>query len=375
MERKYTPELLAALTQKEKVVSDRGIDIVVKPVPDDDRPGVMDTRLYASSAGMFKGIKGFVVKRVLKKALDPKKETDPQKMADAMRNMMNGIKSIPITEGVETQKTTVPGKGGDIPVRIYTPAAPKKGKQPVFYYIHGGGFVAGSPDVVEEMCKLVVQNTGCVSVSVDYRLAPENPFPAGLDDCYTVLEWIGKNAGNFGGDPNKICISGDSAGGNLATVCAILDRDAGTKLIKVQALIYPTVNMAGAEDDLFHFSLDEYEIAPAHADIIEPMLNMMKASASGSLGGMLGIQDERDPRVSPYLADLKGLPPCIILYGEHDYLRVECEAYARKLAKVGVKVRAVRYSGMGHGFADVVGGYPQAEDCMDEIARFMMDNV
>lgn len=374
MERKYSPQLLAALKEKQTVIHDRGIDIVVKPVPDDDRPGVMDPRLYASSAGMFKGLKGLIVKRMINKMANPKKKPDPFKTAQALRNMMNGVKSIPITEGVDTRQAAIEHDGVRVPVRIYTSTAPKPGPQPVFYYIHGGGFVAGSPDVVEEMCKLVVTRTGCVSVSVDYRLAPEHPFPAGLDDCYAVLKWIFKNATDFGGDGNKICISGDSAGGNLATVCALRDRDAGTGMIRAQALIYPTVNMAGAVDDLFCFSMDEYVIHSGHADVIEPSLTMMKASAAGSLSDLLAA-DPHDWQLSPYLADLAGSPPCILLYGEHDYLRVECESYARKLARAGALVRAVRYSGMGHGFADVVGGYPQAEDCMDEIADFMLAHV
>lgn len=375
MERKYSQQLLGALREGEHVEHDRGIDIVVKPVPDDARPGVMDPRLYEGSAGTFKGVKGVVLKGMIKRVLDPKKRPAPDKLAKTLRDMMNGVKSIPITAGIETRAASVAGAGGDIPVRIYTPETPKAGTLPVFYYIHGGGFVAGSPDVVEEMCKLVVRDTGCVSVSVDYRLAPENPFHCGLDDCYAVLEWIFNNAAEFGGDPEKICISGDSAGGNLALVCALLDRDADTRMIRAQALIYPTVNMANIEDEFFRFSMDEFEIFPDHAGVIEPTLNMMSLVGSGALIELLGVADERDPRVSPYLADLSGLPPCIVLYGEHDYLRVECESLARKLSNAGVEVKAVRYSGMGHGFADAVGCYPQAEDCMMEIADFMMSHL
>jgi len=129
---------------------------------------------------------------------------------------MNGIKSVPIVASVTRREDFVtredseaPGgangaDGARIPIRIYTPAGVRKSDpQPVFYYIHGGGFVAGSMDVVEEMCKLVVEKTGCAAVQVGYRLAPENPYPAGVDDCYAVLQWIYENDRIVGGDPER----------------------------------------------------------------------------------------------------------------------------------------------------------------------------
>ena len=366
-ERKYSPELLRAISEKQTLVNERGLDILVKPIPDDPRPGAVDPRTYAGALKMFTGVRGFVVRRFMKKLIDV---NDPQGSAKRIRNTMSGIKSLPITSGVATEYATVQANDVDIPIRIYTPEAKVLTPVPVFYYIHGGGFLAGRPEVVEEMCKLMVQNTGCVSVQVDYRLAPEHLFPSAVDDCYAVLQWIYANVAQFGGDAEKIIISGDSAGGNLATVCAMLDRDAGTHMVKAQALIYPTVNAAGVEDEEYKFSLDEYTILPEHRRIAEGMIRLLQGSLHCEL---MGIKDATDVRISPYLADLTGMPPAIILYAEFDFLRVECESYARKLKKAGVPVKAVRYSGMEHGFADRTGATPQAEDCMIEIGNYMKE--
>ncbi len=369
--RHYSLDLLRALKDGQQTVTERGLEIVVKPIPEGGPPGAMDPRTYAQMAPMFKGVKGVIGKMMMKRM---GKSGDPIKGAQGMRRMMDGVKSIPITDGVATERRDIRCGDVTVPVRIYRKEPISDTPAPVLYYIHGGGFVAGSPDVVEEMCKLAVAVSGCVSVTVDYRLAPEHPYPAGLDDCYAVLNWIFDNAAGIGGDPARVTISGDSAGGNLATVCALRDRDKGLTRLYAQALLYPTVNMAGQTDDNFHFSMDQYEMLKEHEPIITPMLTMMSGSM-GSLGAMLGVKDTADPYISPYLADLKGLPPCIILFGEHDPLRLECEAYARKLKAAGVPVKTVRYRGLGHGFADVIGGYPQAEDCMREICGFMEERV
>lgn len=372
MNAKYPQETLTKITSRQHTVTEDGLDILIKPIPETDVPGMLDPRLYESMAPMFKGVKGMIAKKMMGKMGKPQ---DPQKAAAGMRKMMNGVKSIQIVSGVKTEAKSIALEGRNVPVRIYTPEKPAEKPTPVFYYIHGGGFVAGSPDVVEEMCKLVVKNTGCSSVSIDYRLAPENPYPAGLDDCYGVLEWIYNNAAEFGGDPEKICISGDSAGGNLATVCAMKDRDAGTKMVKVQALLYPTVNMAGM-DDAEQKDLSAYDIHKDHEAVLTPLLGMMSKMGGGmSLEGLLGVKDAKDPYLSPYRGDLKNMPPCIMIFGEYDFLRFEDEAYSRKLKDAGVEVKTIRYRGLSHGFADQVGVTPQAEDCLIEIGNFMMEHL
>jgi acetyl esterase/lipase len=379
VERRYSPELLDRIRQKQRLVRERGIDILVKPVPDDDRPGAMDPRLLADTLPMVRGPRGLLISLAFKLML---RTRNPRKLARRMRRFFNNVESIPVTGGVSVISDTVPLENAGVPIRVYRaredgePAdKPAGAPEPVFLYIHGGGFAAGHPGVVEEMVKQVTRNTRCLAVQVDYRLAPENPYPAALDDCYGVLKWLYKNAGRYGGDGERILIAGDSAGGNLAAVCAMKDRDEGTRMVKAQALLYPVLNMAGKEDRDYHFSLDQYRYLSEQKKAVKFRITAMRSSASGVLGLLLGVKDESHPYLSPYLGDLRDLPPCIILFGEFDFFRLENEAYARILAGAGVPVKVVRYSGMGHAFAEPIGIQPQAEDCMREIGEFMMEHL
>lgn len=159
-----------------------------------------------------------------------------------LRKMFNGIKSVPCVEmPIQIEKHTVPAEDGyEIPIRIYKANREDTGKA-ILYYIHGGGFFGGSPDVVEESVKMFVAKTGLCAVSVDYRLAPEHPYPTGHRDCYRVLKWIGENAGTFGGDRAHIFVAGDSAGGNLAQYCTTRNREEAGELVKGQLLLYPVL--------------------------------------------------------------------------------------------------------------------------------------
>ncbi len=371
--RKYTIEALDAIKRREYWIKEQDLDILVKPIPETDEAGAMDPRFYESVAPMMKGFKGALVKLVMK--VGSKSGGNIQKGAKQMRRMMNGIKSVPIIDTVNVREETIRYDSVSVSIRIYTPKEKKEGLAPVFYYIHGGGFVAGSMDVVDEMCKLVVEKTGCVAVQPEYRLAPENPYPNGFDDCYNVLKWIYTHAEEFGGDHEKICISGDSAGGNLATVCAMKDRDEGTHMVKVQALLYPTVDAAHMEENMKK-NKEIYEISEKYSTVLNGMLDMMGSSLSKpTLGEYLGVPDDTIPYVSPSLGNLKGMPPTLILLGEYDFLRVEDDIFAGRLKKAGTEVKLIRYKGLSHGFADQVGVMPQAEDALQEIGSFMMEHL
>ena len=243
---------------------------------------------------------------------------------------------------------TLPGPAGAIPVRVYWPSAPDPAAPlPVLVYLHGGGWVVGSLASYDSLCRQFANKAGCIVVSVDYRLAPEHPFPAAPEDCLAAFQWVAANADALGGDPARIAVGGDSAGGNLAAVVAQQARRTGGRQPVFQLLIYPAT-------------------AP------EPELESQHAFATGYLltrrtmlwfyGHYLAGQPvRRDPRFAPLAAaDLAGLPPALVIVAEYDPLRDEGIIYAEKLMKAGNRVDLACYAGQVHGFmalsAAIAGG-------------------
>jgi acetyl esterase/lipase len=261
------------------------------------------------------------------------------------------------------------GEERDIPVKCYQKAGKEKNR-PCLIFIHGGGFIAGSVEVVENPCKGIADKANAVVLSVDYRLAPEHPFPAGLDDCMNVIKWAFENAEKLGIDPNKIGVAGDSAGGNLAAACTLKDRDEQAGRIRYQALLYATLMRGnGSDHPGYSWKLENYKnkandpyITNAAAWIRDcaPMIDICYVQEA----------DCKNPYISPVDArDKSGLPKTLICTAEYDYLRAECDYYARLLKEAGTSVRNICYGGVGHAFLDKYGFYPQAEDCVEEIAK------
>ena len=370
-ERQFAPALSEAIRKRQYVLNERGLDILIKPIPDDGRAGAMDPRLLALTEPIVRGIHGSLLSLFTPLFL---KNRNPRRLAAFMRRYFNDVQSLPVTEGISVRHDTVKTPEADVPIRIYRRLGDAQAEAaPVFLYLHGGGFAAGNPDIVEEMVKQVAHFSGCVAVQPEYRLAPENPFPAAVNDCWETLRWIYRNAASFGGDRRRICVAGDSAGGNLAAVCAVRDRDERSGMVKAQVLLYPVVNMAGKEDENYHFSLTQFTMLKAQKKSILFRIMAMRGGSEGILSCVLGVKDASPPWLSPYLGDTRNLHPSLIICGEFDCLRLDGEAYARKLKAAGVPVRTVRYLGMGHAFAEWIGVQPQAEDCMAEISRFLAE--
>ncbi|MFD0693549.1 alpha/beta hydrolase [Paenibacillus sp. GCM10027628] len=354
-------ELLAKLDEKTIYLQPSGYDFIIKPIPDSDHFGELDPRVYnvllqhadpISSAGSL--------------SVDP---ADVSGFVKQIRAMMGWANDDVTRSPIRTVSQTIPGTYGPIPVRIYTPS--QQGRLPAVVFIHGGGFIGGSVDVVENPCKSLAEKAGAVVISVDYRLAPEHPFPAGLTDCFEAVQWVHAHADEIGVNPEQIAVAGDSAGGNLATVCALMDKNLGTHMIRFQALIYPAVNIAGVETEDFSWNLEKYDIRNHREHIVE-IVKGLGQSKDLFFGLYLGSKENllTDPYVSPLLADdLSGMPETLIVVAEYDYLSVECEAYAKKLSRSGVGTKLIQYNGMDHAFIDKIGLYPQAEDCMGEIAK------
>lgn len=339
-------------------VAENGAVITYKRLPHTDDPGGVDPQVLKSARKMTFSMK-----------LLPKKQIAGMfSNLATLRLIFNGVKSIPVTrEDMRIENLTVPGEGGDIPIRLYFPAGEARGL-PVFFYMHGGGGFAGSPDVVEQACKMITDMHPCLTVSVDYRLAPENPFPAGPEDCWSALKWVYAHIAEYGGDPKRIAVSGDSFGGNMSLYCALRDREEKTGMVKLVVPFYPCANASNAEDEFYKTpTLEMFEINDKYKKFINPMM----------MGAMLdnpSIWQDADPSstwLSPYLADLTGLPPMLILAGSHDYLMPGCKALAMKLSKADVPVRTVIYRGVGHAFLDEVGILPQAEDSLIETSEAM----
>lgn len=333
-----------------------GLEIRIKPVPETDRRGVPDPREVVWMRKMKKSLgKEYIVP-------DPAHLTreDIQGLRDAM-----GCENADLSQGVLTARKVICAESGNIPVRVYTPSG--SGPFPIVVYFHGGGFFGGTTRVVENACRLLADRAAAVVLSVDYVLAPEYRFPKGLLQCWDVVRWVNRNAAEINGNPDKIAVSGDSAGGNLAAACCLLDRE---RMIKLQLLLYPAVIADSAID--YGWSMDAYEMNE-DADDLLLMVNDIKDSAD-LLEHVYPetIADRFNQLYSPYLAnDYRDFPETFIATAEYDFLRIQAEKYAVKLVRAGVPVHFYRYAGMAHAFFEHTGEFPQAEDCTDEMAKLI----
>jgi acetyl esterase len=229
----------------------------------------------------------------------------------------------------------IPGKQGDIPIRTYCPA--KVGRAPLIVFFHGGGWAIGSIKSHDAICRRIAGENGALVVSVGYRLAPENKYPAAVEDAYAATCWAAEHAVDLGADPHKLIVMGDSAGGNLAAVVSLMSRELGGPHLVFQVLIYPGVDLGGTQLSKERF-----------AD--NPFLNgqALKFYADQYIRKPA---DLKDPHVSPLLADdLSHLPPALILTAEYDPLHDEGESYADRLRAAGNEVIYACYPGMVHGF-------------------------
>ncbi len=351
-------KLVSLMEERVLVKQQKGLDIVIKRIPDSDVEGDLDPRVMEVALEMVKAM-----------ASKPKMDFDlgAAENINQLRAMMGWPNvDVTVTE-IATEHKSLEGQDGPIPIRIYSPI--KSGPMPAIVFFHGGGFIGGSVDSVENPCKSLAEKAGAVVINVDYRLAPENPYPAGLTDCFDAVKWVYEHAAEINVNPEQIGVAGDSAGGNLSAVCSLMDRDLGTGMIKYQALLYPTVNMSGIPTDDFEWNMEEYTVNNNH-ELIQGIIRALGSATSLENIYLQGKTKVTEPYVSPLLAeDLSGLPATLIVEAEYDYLRLEGEAYARRLIRSGVKTKMIRYNGVDHAFMDKIGLYPQAEDCMNEIAK------
>lgn len=259
----------------------------------------------------------------------------PDQVRAGMRRMSQNL-----AKPVEVASVTdwiVPARSAEMRVRVYHPDPGRR--LPAVVFFHGGGFVAGDLDTHDGLARALAVAAGRVVVAVDYPLAPEHKYPAGIRAAFNAMKWVARSGGKLGADPSRLAVAGDSAGGNLAAAVTMMARDAGGPRIGFQLLIYPDLDFRRT-----NFSIREF--AGKYG-------NISRATQGWFMDQYLVSEQQKlEPLVSPVLApDLTGLPPALIISAEYDALRDEGEEYGARLREAGVPVTVRRYDGMIHEFA------------------------
>jgi acetyl esterase len=260
----------------------------------------------------------------------------------------------PLIPMARVEELELPGPAGPIRGRFYTPPG-AEGLAPLLVYFHGGGWVIGDLETHDDPCRFLAANSGAKLLSVDYRLAPEHPFPAAAEDAFAAYEWAAANAERLGVETGRIAVGGDSAGGNLAAAACLTARESGGPLPAMQLLIYPVTETAGTAESRRTFA-EGFLLTRADMDWFEE--RYLPPSV-----------DREDPRVALLNAtDLSGLPPAYVAVAGFDPLRDEGIAYAERLREAGVRIALRRHAGLTHTFANLTAICPSARQAMLEAA-------
>lgn len=347
----------------EKILSsgetvDNGSQVIeIKPVPDEgDYAGKMDPREFFIRSAIY----AFQKSVPMKFSVEGLRATTKTYCMDMC--------SSDITES----SVDISVKGRNVKLFSYAPSADSL--LPVMVYIHGGSFMASNASFYKEPCRYVAENLGCKVFNIEYSLAPENIYPAAIEDILGAIDYIFCNASSLGVDNTRIGLFGDSAGANLA-LAAIIDNKTSAK-ISYAGLFYPCVDLY-SQDKLYDWDLDMYDVDPSQAELINSRLQLGRADGLGNndlmaailMGYSGGNYDavKRNPDVSPIYADLSCMPYTGVFTAEYDGLRIQAEYYSRLLDKAGIPNKHIRYRGVSHAFLDYFGILPQAQASLLEM--------
>lgn len=271
------------------------------------------------------------------------------------RRLLDELFAVEQPEPVgEVMDTEIQGPNGPIPLRIYAPEG--EGPFPMLVFYHGGGWTRGSLDGYDGLCRRLTNRAEALVVSVDYRLAPEHPFPAGFEDCYGATEWAAEHAADLGGDPDRIAVGGDSAGGNLAAAVTLASRDRDGPDFVHQMLVYPAVNPPSVQ---WYDSYDENATGYLlEMDSVQWYYEQYIDEAT--VGNQYAFPDRA--------RDLSGLPPATVLTAGFDPIRDEGMAYAERLSDAGVDVEHLHYESQIHAFVSLYEHLDDGKEAIEELA-------
>jgi acetyl esterase len=258
-----------------------------------------------------------------------------------------------VTQVGAVSSKTIQGPGGPLALRIYSPGG--VGPWPILVYLHGGGWTLGDLDSHDELCRRLCRKSECIVVAVDYRLAPENPFPAPLDACVAAIRWVAEHGTEFDGDVSKLAIGGDSAGGNLSAGISLYLRDHAGPSIALQVLIYPALRAS-------------FDLLSSHENATGKLLS--RADLIWFWENFLGSTPPGNPYAEPGSAsDLTNLPPALIITAGFDPLRDDGEVFGYQLRDAGNQALVKRYPGMIHGFMGLPVELPDGRDAIALVAK------
>lgn len=352
--REYEQDLVSMIQQKTYVENIDGVDIIMKPVPDDERKHVVDPRVVETTK-----IKMNV------KSLDRKAKFTLY----GTRVRPDKVSYDITTTNVQEDEDLVEINGDHyIDVYTFTPEN-YNAKRPVLIYLHGGGFMSGDVAEFRMAMRFVCEQSGCKVIFPEYRLAPENPYPAGVEDCHAIIEWVYEHADELEVDKDKIMVAGDSAGGGFTNSCLVLDKD--LHHIHYAYEYYSVFDMDFRKYEAI-YSDDLFPVIEEHKVYAQNRIDRIRyGDDSGRiyLHGRIALDD---PRVSIMSwDDISWLPSMTVVCGEYDFLRLPSDAFVKRAKEVGINVRSLRYLGCDHGFMEKVGVLPQAEEVLLDMAKVL----
>lgn len=379
--RKYPEKYLEILKNQTIEIENNGVKIILKPSPGEERKGYLDPCEKEIMDGHWVGHLNEdnenqdTIKENVDNTINEGKETSLDMTISMIRDSMGFANYNLNTVEIYTKFETITDSGNEVGLwRYYPRHLEKKKNSKALIFFHGGGWIGGTTYVVENFCKLIAEKANCVVFNVDYSLAPEKPYPNGLNDNYCAVKHVYDNAEEYGVNKTKITVAGDSAGGNYAAVVSLKARDEEVPMIAMQVLIYPAVAIGDASVPGYEWKDEMIEIAPELESKLRGFTGLGRPNKEQNdpmVGSYLPSFDlVNDPYVSPMLAKShSNLPKAILVGAEFDGLRIQTEFYAKQLQDAGVDVTCYRYKGMTHAFIDKLGFVPQAEDLASVIAE------
>lgn len=363
----YSDDFLRSLKSNAYIEHEGNLEYTVKFAPDAVSKTGIDPRMLGGPIGKTAKLLRFVPDfafKFIKPSVNEKNLSSLRKSFAKSAYANCHIDDVVLNNGTATARD-----GYKIPIRIYKRTTDANDICLVF--MHGGAFIGGALEPYDEFCKMLASKFGFKIISIDYRLLPENKYPTLYNDCFDVLLHIYKNNFEYGINKSKIFVCGDSAGGNLAQACT--NSFGKSDMIRGQLLLYPSLNMFSVEDKYYKKGISDFKYEPTQKALSKGVVRQMEMLSNCNIK-KIGILHP-DPLNNPYSFGVQNNTPTFISAGSLDYLSKDAFAWAHKLADAGTDVKMVIYNGLGHGYINATGVFPQAEDVIDEMGNFIIKTV